>query len=190
MNNTYLIELIISGLILLFLIINIKTSRRFNFYDHLLHHKFVKTSDNLLCKLVAVLNEPKLVVVWDFSLALLLVFMHRNLEAIWVLGTLAVTDSIGIFLKHSVKRKRPFKLDQTRDGYSFPSGHVLSTTILFLMIWHLFGNVFGVGLIIILISIWGLVIFSRLSMRAHYPSDVLGATSLAVLCFSLAQVIL
>ena len=32
-----------------------------------------------------------------------------------------------------------------------------------------------------------MVIISRLSLKAHYPSDIIGATSLAIVCFSISQ---
>ena len=72
-----LIQLLISALILLGLIFNIRNSRLFNFYDHLLHHKLVKNRDGKIWKVITVLNEPKVIVVWDFLLAGLLVFFHH-----------------------------------------------------------------------------------------------------------------
>lgn len=77
-----------------------------------------------------------------------------------------------------------------RDGYSFPSGHVLSATIMSLMLWQIFGHIMGISLLITLIIVWGLVVVSRLNMCAHYPSDVLGATTLALFCFTIAQQLL
>ena len=182
-----LIGLFISALILFGLIFNIRKSRRFNCYDRILHHKLVKENQSMMWKIITFLNEPKLIVVWDFVLALILFFEGHPWFSIWVLATLFVTDLIGIFLKHSIKRQRPITRFATRDGYSFPSGHVLSATIMFLMVWKIFGSQFGAGLFIFLVVSWLLVVISRLNMRAHYPSDILGATSLAVLCFSIAQ---
>lgn len=185
-----LIQLMISSIILLGLIFNIRNSRLFNFYDHLLHHKLVRNRDSKIWKIITILNEPKVIVVWDFLLAGLLVLLNHPWLAVWSLGSLAVTDAVGIFLKHSVKRQRPLSMKTYRDGYSFPSGHVLSATIMSLMLWQIFGHTMGIWLLIILIIAWGLVVISRLNMRAHYPSDVLGATSLALFCFTIAQQLL
>ncbi|HBQ43950.1 MAG TPA: hypothetical protein DD724_06790, partial [Lactobacillus acetotolerans] len=52
---------------------------------------------------------------------------------------------------------------------------------------QLFGKKLGLSFIILLGVIWVMVIVSRLSLRAHYPSDVIGAASLAILCFSISQ---
>lgn len=56
-----------------------------------------------------------------------------------------------------------------------------------LILWKIFANQFGSKLLITLFAIWIMVVISRISLKAHYPSDVIGATSLAVLCFTLSQ---
>lgn len=184
--NEWLI-LIASATILLLLIFNIKTSRRFNLFDHWLHHKLVKNRDGFSWQVIAFLNDPKLMVVWAVLLASFLVNENRNLTALWVLGTLGFTDLIGIILKHTIKRKRPIMHSDLEEGFSFPSGHVLGATSMALILLQLFGKQMGNGLLIVLIVLWLMVVISRLSLKAHYPSDILGAASLAVFCFSIAQ---
>ncbi|WP_281828182.1 MULTISPECIES: phosphatase PAP2 family protein [Lactobacillus] len=178
---------LVSALILLILIFNIKTSRRFNLFDHWLHHKLVKQRDGFKWQIIAFLNDPKLMVVWAVLLASALINENHYTTAIWVLGTLGITDLLGILLKHSIKRRRPIMASDLDDGYSFPSGHVLGATTMVLILLQLFGKDFGLGFALILLGIWVMVVISRLSLKAHYPSDILGATSLAVFCFSIAQ---
>ena len=150
-----------SAIVLLMLIYAVKNSRRFNLYDHWLHHKLVHKRDGFKWQVIAFLNDPKLMVVWAVLLASLLINEERNITALWVLATLGFTDLVGIILKKSVHRQRPYKHSALEDGYSFPSGHVLGATTM--------------------------VVISRLSLKAHYPSDILGATSLAIFCFSISQ---
>lgn len=126
-------------------------------------------------------------VVWDVFLASFLINEEKNITALWVIVTLGFTDLVGIFLKKWMHRKRPSEHSDLEDGYSFPSGHVLGTTCMVLIIWKLFGAKLGTGLIITLSAIWLMVVISRLSLKAHYPSDIIGATSLAIFCFSLSQ---
>ena len=190
MNLKCSVDIMIAAIVLAALIFNIRNSRLFNFYDHWLHHKLVRKNDTRLWQIITFLNEPKLIVAWDLLLAFVLLTTHHYYMAIWVVGTLAFSDLMGIFLKKSVKRRRPVNPNQKREGYSFPSGHVLSITVMSLMIWKIFGKQFGIGLFIILFVTWLLVVVSRLNMRAHYPSDVLGATTLGILCFTIAQQIL
>lgn len=182
-----LIISILAAVILLLLIFNIKTSRRFNLFDHWLHHKLVKQRNGFEWQVIAFLNDPKLMVVWAVLLASLLINDEHYITALWVLGTLGFTDLIGILLKHSIKRRRPIMASDLDEGYSFPSGHVLGATTMVLILIQLFGKQMGTGFIIGLLVLWLMVVISRLSLKAHYPSDVIGATSLAIFCFGIAQ---
>ena len=185
MNNYFV--LLLSAAVLLWLIFNIKNSRRFNLFDHWLHHQLVKGHDGYSWQVIAFINDPKLMVVWDVLLAGLLLNEERNLTALWVLGTLGFADISGIILKKLIRRKRPLLHSDKEDGYSFPSGHVLGATTMGLIVLQLFAKDLGIGFVIAVVAIWAMVIFSRLSLKAHYPSDVLGATSLAIVCFSISQ---
>ena len=185
MNNYFV--LLLSAVILLWLIFNIKNSRRFNLFDHWLHHQLVKRHDGYSWQVIAFINDPKLMVVWDVLLAGLLLNEERNLTALWVLGTLGFADISGIILKKLIRRQRPLMHSDKEDGYSFPSGHVLGPTTMGLIVLQLFAKDLGTGFVIVVVALWAMVIFSRLSLKAHYPSDVLGATSLAIVCFSISQ---
>lgn len=185
MNNYFV--LLLSAAVLLWLIFNIKNSRRFNLFDHWLHHQLVKRHDGYSWQVIAFINDPKLMVVWDVLLAGLLLNEERNLTALWVLGTLGFADISGIILKKLIRRKRPLLHSDKEDGYSFPSGHVLGATTMGLIVLQLFAKDLGTGFVIAVVAIGAMVIFSRLSLKAHYPSDVLGATSLAIVCFSISQ---
>lgn len=181
------IILIAAAVILLLLVFNIKTSRRFNLFDHWLHHKLIKQRNGFSWKVIAFLNDPKLMVVWAVLLASVLIDHERNITALWVLATLGFTDIAGILLKKSVRRKRPIMHSELEEGYSFPSGHVLGATTMALILLQLFGKQLGFWFSICLLAIWTMVVISRLSLKAHYPSDVIGATSLAIICFSISQ---
>ncbi len=178
---------LISTSILLLLIFNIKTSRRFNLFDHWLHHQLVRKSTGYSWQIIAFINDPKLMVVWDVLLAGLLLNQERELTALWVLGTLGFADISGIILKKTIRRKRPILHSDMEEGYSFPSGHVLGATTMGLILLQLFAKDLGMGFIISIVATWIMVIISRLSLKAHYPSDVIGATSLAIICFSISQ---
>lgn len=184
--NSYIV-LPLAVAILLLLIFNIKNSRRFNLFDHWLHHQLVKKHDGYKWQVIAFINDPKLIVVWDVLLAGLLLNEERNLTAIWVLGTLGFADASGIVMKKLIRRRRPIMHSDMENGYSFPSGHVLGATTMGLILLQLFAKEFGLIFIIGIIALWVMVIISRLSLKAHYPSDIVGATSLAVVCFSIFQ---
>lgn len=184
--NSYIV-LLLAVSILLLLIFNIKTSQRFNLFDHWLHRQLVKKHDGYKWQVIAFINDPKLMVVWDVLLAGLLLNEERNLTAIWVLGTLGFADASGIVMKKLIRRRRPIMHSDMENGYSFPSGHVLGATTMGLILLQLFAKEFGLIFIIGIVALWVMVIISRLSLKAHYPSDIVGATSLAIVCFSISQ---
>lgn len=187
--NTFAVSLS-SFFVLSTLTLCVKGSRRFNLFDHWLHHKLVRNRDGLGWQIITFLMDPKLMVVWAILLASTFINNENYSIAIWVLGTLGLTDLAGIFLKKAIKRRRPIMASDHEDGYSFPSGHVLGTTTMVLILIQLFGSQMGIAFNCLLIVIWLMVVISRLSLKAHYPSDVIGATSLAVCCFGIAQQIL
>ena len=189
MNINFWISLL-SALILILLIFNVRNSRRFNLFDHWLHHKLIRRCDGIGWQIIAFINDPKLLVVLDVFLASFLISNNENLLAFWALITLGFTDLIGIFLKKWMRRKRPILHSDLEDGYSFPSGHVLGSTVMALIIWHLFAGQLGNSLLWVLLIIWLMVVISRISLKAHFPSDIIGATSLAVFCFSISQQLL
>jgi len=189
LNINFWISLL-SALILILLIFNVRNSRRFNLFDHWLHHKLIRKRDGIGWQIIAFINDPKLLVVLDVFLASFLISNNENLLAFWALFTLGFTDLIGIFLKKWMRRKRPILHSDLEEGYSFPSGHVLGSTVMALIIWRLFAGQLGNRLLWILLAIWLMVVISRISLKAHFPSDIIGATSLAVFCFSISQQLL
>ncbi len=185
MKNFLIVTL--ATIFLLSLIFNIKNSERFNIFDEQLHRKLIRDHNGIGWQIIAFLNDPKLMVVWAVLLASTLIDSDHVITALWVLGTLGLTDLAGIILKKIIKRKRPKMASKLENGYSFPSGHVLGATTMMLILLRLFGAKLGLGFILFLVAVWVMVIISRLSLRAHYPSDVAGATSLAILCFAISQ---
>lgn len=109
-------------------------------------------------------------------------FLWRNgdrLIAFWVSGNVLTVSAIGYLLKHLVARPRP-DVGQLaeRTSFSFPSGHSLLAMCLACSIIIALQATVGprkstklrVGLIIYVV----LIGFSRIFLRVHYPSDVLG----------------
>lgn len=85
-----------------------------------------------------------------------------------------------LLLKHMIARPRPFKMDDTKSllikepaDYSFPSGHTLSSVISVCVISHT-NVVFGIIAAVLCL----LILFSRIYLFVHYPSDILGGIGL------------
>lgn len=108
-----------------------------------------------------------------------------------ILG-LALGAIIGnLMLKHLVARPRPFKIDNTRallikapKDFSFPSGHTLSSVISACVLLHT-SAVIG----IIAVIMCAFILFSRMYLFVHYPSDVLGGISLGIIISEIVMMI-
>ncbi|KRN58330.1 phosphatase PAP2 family protein [Limosilactobacillus secaliphilus] len=135
-------------------------------------------------RLLARVTDPLLMAGYDVLLAVGLCWQGRFAQAVWVVLTLAVADSLGILLKHLVRRSRP---SAGRAHYSFPSGHVLGATVMALMLLTIFANPW-LRLLIILLGL--LIALSRLVLNVHYLSDLLAAICLATCVFSLSQAVI
>lgn len=99
---------------------------------------------------------------------------------------LAQFGGAGLLLgfKMLFQRARPTQPLLPEHGFSFPSGHVFMTVIAVLIIWRwsdCYVKDAEQKLTIRLLGIiWiGLVAASRVYLRAHYPSDILGSLLLA-----------
>lgn len=154
----------------------VKDSTQFVQFEERLQTRFIHQQNHWWWQLIAIVFDPKTVVLWDFILAFFLLWMGRWPRAIFVLGALGTVDAFGIAIKHYIKRQRPEAAVQ-RATYSFPSGHTLGTTMMMLMITTLFTSPWIIGGAVVA---WLLVIICRLTLQAHYPADVLGAVILAV----------
>jgi membrane-associated phospholipid phosphatase len=144
--------------------------------DQRLHDQVPNRQNSSFWRGVAWIGQPKLTVGYAFVLAGVLWLTADSITAFWVLATLGSLDALGIGVKLYFKRKRPDQHLPGDDGYSFPSGHVLGTTVLVLMIWALWPTPWtgslGLGWLM-------LVAASRLVLRAHYPSDVFSTMVMA-----------
>lgn len=94
-----------------------------------------------------------------------------------------------LLLKHIFSRPRPFQIDQTREliirapkDYSFPSGHTLSSVISACILVHTSG-MFGMIAAVLCL----MILFSRMYLYVHYPSDIAGGIVLGII---IAEVVL
>jgi undecaprenyl-diphosphatase len=123
------------------------------------------------------------------GLVLWLFLKRRRHEAVMVIVALALVTAGSEAVKQLVARPRPPGSDTVVPGvvYSFPSGHVLEAVTIFgiiaLLIWRSrLPGWFRAGFAIAVAIFVTLVGIARVSLNAHYPSDVLAglAAGLAV----------
>lgn len=94
-----------------------------------------------------------------------------------------------LLLKHIFSRPRPFQVDKTKEliikapqDYSFPSGHTLASVISACVLINT-NALFGTIAIILCL----LILFSRMYLFVHYPSDIAGGIILGII---ISQIVL
>ena len=132
---------------------------------------------------------PKISMLGNFGIiwivcALLLILSNKyeNAGEQIAYGLIAGVVFGNILLKHIFARPRPCWIDTDKQllikkpkDYSFPSGHTLSSVIAASVLMHT-SIAFG----IIAITVCLLILFSRMYLFVHYPSDILGGVFLGM----------
>lgn len=114
------------------------------------------------------------------TITLLLVILIKNKRtALMIPCNLFIVAIVNTVIKMLVCRPRPIDALMQVDGYSFPSGHSTGAVAFYgLLVYLIYKNVKNKGLRSTLMVFLILLIFaiglSRIYLRVHYPSDVLG----------------
>lgn len=142
--------------------------------------------------IVTTLASPLVTLLIALLVAVALYWQHQRLVGLLVITTMVGSDGVAFICKELFKRSRPTQQLLADSGYSFPSGHVFGTVLLFsilltlshayLKTWPLqLGlGVLGLGWIVI-------VMVARVYLRDHYATDTIGSVCLASGCWQLAQ---
>lgn len=135
-------------------------------------------------KVIAWLASPGMDILWIVILAFLMYGFKYKIQAFWTLAYMVGAMALGFIVKHIIGRARPIGHLAQDTGYSYPSGHVLGTFVLVSVIIMLIVPElpsYRMAMIVKWVSVvWlVLVIFSRIYLNAHYPTDTIGAVLLA-----------
>ena len=132
------------------------------------------------------LGGPSVLSLLCIGIALLaLARNQRRLAATFVLA-LAGTGILSILLKALIGQARPIDAMVSANAASFPSGHLLSGTVMYGLLAALLlgsragGRVRALGVTLLLLVIVGIGL-SRLYLGVHWPSDLLGSLALALM---------
>lgn len=130
------------------------------------------------------LGDPITVMILTVGLMLFLWRKKHPTDSVWYGMLQFIGYCLVILTKYSVVRMRPLHRLIDVNGYSFPSGHTFATTIfaftIISILCHKLKKAWQRNMITLIGMIWIIVImYSRIYLRAHFASDVLGGLLLA-----------
>ncbi|HGA3837562.1 TPA: phosphatase PAP2 family protein [Streptococcus agalactiae] len=106
-------------------------------------------------------------------------FLNQRI-AVWLFMLFFGTNALALLLKDIIARHRPMNQLVFDSGYSFPSGHTISTFLLMILVLvvarqRLRRVLSQVVFVIFALVILASVIFSRLYLENHFSTDILGS---------------
>ncbi|HGA2564078.1 TPA: phosphatase PAP2 family protein [Streptococcus agalactiae] len=106
-------------------------------------------------------------------------FLNQRI-AVWLFMLFFGTNALALLLKDIIARHRPMNQLVFDSGYSFPSGHMISTFLLMILVLvvarqRLRRVLSQVVFVIFALVILASVIFSRLYLENHFLTDILGS---------------
>lgn len=106
-------------------------------------------------------------------------FLNQRI-AVWLFMLFFGTNALALLLKDIIARHRPMNQLVFDSGYSFPSGHTISTFLLMILVLvvarqRLRRVLSQVVFVIFALVILASIIFSRLYLENHFLTDILGS---------------
>lgn len=184
-NKKYIIS---SIFLILFLIITILViTNNISFLDESIYNIVYKMRESnvidIFLKLITRLGN----VIPTIIIVLILLIVLKKEYKIIIGTTEIITICTNQLLKHIIQRPRPPIIERLIEekGYSYPSGHSMMALCLYgTLIYIVYKEIKNKKIKILLISLLSILIFliglSRIYVRVHYPSDVLGGFSLTI----------
>jgi undecaprenyl-diphosphatase len=153
-------------------------------------HEFASPSlDAVMSAVTGLGSTPLLAVIAALSVAVL-ARAHRTsalFVAIALVGSLVMNDA----LKSLYQRPRPtWEWAQIPPEYSFPSGHTMNATVLYIaiaaVVWLLRGRRAGIAALVMAVLVVLAVGLSRIYLGVHWPTDVIGGYLAGIMWLLLA----
>lgn len=161
----------------------------FDWFDNMFEEpkmNFMGGSLNNFMTAIATYGDVLTFVILAIVSAAILLIKRYYVLGLWILGTIGVGGILGVVLKDIFHRNRPYDHLLVDTGFSFPSGHSLSSTLIVMMLFLVFFPKIKHTWIkscsyIIVTILWISILFSRMYFHAHFLSDVIGGVSFGTL---------
>lgn len=193
-NKKYIVG--ITSIILFIIVTIFVLTNTINVFDDIIYNLVLKLRDNsfidIFLKTITKLGDtiPTIIIV-----LLLVLFLKKEYKYLLIISE-AVTLVANQVLKHLIQRARPPLIERLieQNGYSYPSGHSMMALCLYgILIYIIYKEIKNKKIKILLISLFTILILliglSRIYVRVHYPSDVVGGFSLSlsiiILCITI-----
>ena len=160
--------------------------------------EFVQRATGVVPKSLATLGNALGSTAWTIGLFLVLLSggaWYRSWRDVWFLIAAGIMRLLAMVLKAIIQSPRPTDLQATLHatfaGYGFPSGHALTSTLLFggvafLVVRHVHRH----HVVPITVAVWVLgalmTAYARVWSGAHWTSDVIGGMLLGVIIVMIA----
>lgn len=140
---------------------------------------------NDLMTFLATYGDATPLVCLTIIIAIVLIIQHYPLLAFWFLGVVASGGILGVILKFALHRTRPIGHLMIDDGFSFPSGHAVGSTLVLLTIIMIIAplisnHLLKISVQSICVLIWIGILYSRLYFSAHHISDLVAGVLLGI----------
>ena len=137
-----------------------------------------------LSAIIGFIFDIKMLTAITLMIVILLFFKNKKDSTLLAFGMLAGASLI-YSLKEIIQRARPLNSLINETGFSFPSGHAVSSLIFFGLLYYIFKDkINSKALKIILLTfciLFPFVIgFSRLYLNTHWITDIIGGFALGV----------
>jgi len=132
-----------------------------------------------LCKLIGIIFDPLVLIILSLIIAIYLTLKFSEKEGLFFAMNMFVGIAVIVLLKNLIKRARPLTALIQETSYSFPSGHATISIIFFGSIAYLISRKCKSTKLKWLVStlaitFTGLIGFTRLILKVHWTSDVIG----------------
>ncbi len=131
-----------------------------------------------ISKAIHYLFEPKFLLFVSIIVSIIFISKRKKKEGIIFLSSMIIMSAVVVILKEVTKTVRPLNPLIIENSFSFPSGHVAASAVFFGLLFYLFcrkkSMKFKLRMSDLFILLMTITAFSRVYLRAHWLSDVLG----------------